>query len=482
MTNLSPAVMSEIPERRSLLAVASGGELFSRSGHPHSERHAALCGGRARRLIVGFRETTQRFLFILFILVSLAGAATAQTVEDCLTCHEDQTLTTGRRGVEISLFIDEKLYRKSVHGEQSCVDCHADLTDSDFPHSDTVAPVDCGTCHDDVVKLYGRSLHGQAVTAGERLAPRCPDCHGAHDIVGPKEPESRVNKFNIPFMCGRCHKEGTEVTRTYDIPQDSILSHYSVSIHGEGLYKKGLTVSAVCTDCHTAHSVLPHTDPASSIHRDNVPKTCQNCHGRIEQVHRQVIKGELWEKEPGKVPICVDCHPPHEIRRVFYDEGLSDEECLACHDRPTLTTVRDGDTVSLVVDTLQILNSIHRKTTCAQCHTGALRGPVRPCATVAERVDCSICHPEVAVMYATSTHGILANRGDPDAPLCIDCHGTHAIKPRRDPKSPTFPSRVPELCGLCHREGSKAAMRYTSTQRNILSNYTESIHGKGLLE
>jgi hypothetical protein len=33
-------------------------------------------------------------------------------------------------------------------------------------------------------------------------------------------------------MCGGCHKEGTPVARMYDIPQDSILTHYSQSIHG----------------------------------------------------------------------------------------------------------------------------------------------------------------------------------------------------------------------------------------------------------
>ena len=45
----------------------------------------------------------------------------------------------------------------------------------------------------------------------------------------------------------------------------NILGNYMDSIHGEGLFKQGLTVTAVCTSCHTAHFVLPHTDPRSSI-------------------------------------------------------------------------------------------------------------------------------------------------------------------------------------------------------------------------
>src|SRR3972149_3840803 len=182
-----------------------------------------------------------------------------------------------------------------------------------------VENADCFTCHTEVSQVYSGSLHGQAVKAGAKLAPRCWDCHGSHDISPVQSPDSKVRRFNVPFVCGRCHKEGTEVTRTYDIPQDSILTHYSVSIHGEGLFKRGLTVTAVCTDCHTSHNVLPHTDPNSSIFRDNVPKTCEKCHGLIEQVHQKVIRGELWEREPNKVPVCVDCHAPHKARKIFYE-------------------------------------------------------------------------------------------------------------------------------------------------------------------
>jgi len=419
-------------------------------------------------------------LTIVLMLASIS--ARSQTNDDCLACHDDRDLTTEREGEDVSLFIDEHIYRKSVHGDFDCVDCHADLSDVELPHEEMVEPVDCAMCHDRIAEVYAGSLHGQAVEAGEKLAPRCWDCHGAHDIIGLQAPDSRAGKFNIPFMCGRCHKEGTEVTRTYEIPQDSILSHYSLSIHGVGLYQQGLTVTAVCSDCHTAHNVLPHTDSRSSIHRENVPRTCQQCHGRIEQVHRKVIRGELWEKEPGKVPVCVDCHPPHEVRKVFYEEGLSNQDCMMCHHRHDLFTVRDGDTVSLWVDTIEVHNSIHRKITCAQCHTGASRSRERSCATITIKVDCSICHSEIVETYATSIHGIQAERGDPEAPLCEDCHGTHGVRGRRDPMSPTFPSRVPGLCGQCHSEGSQAAVRYTSDERQILQNYTMSIHGKGLLE
>ena len=63
-----------------------------------------------------------------------------------------------------------------------------------------------------------------------------------------------------------------------------------------------------------AGHILPHEDEDSSIHRDNVPDMCMSCHGQIEQVHRKVIEGQLWETEPHKIPVCVDCHGIHGIQ------------------------------------------------------------------------------------------------------------------------------------------------------------------------
>jgi nitrate/TMAO reductase-like tetraheme cytochrome c subunit len=58
-------------------------------------------------------------------------------------------------------------------------------------------------------------------------------------------------------------KDLCSVTR--NISQTHILENYSESIHGEGLMKKGLVVTATCASCHTAHEILPHTDSRSSI-------------------------------------------------------------------------------------------------------------------------------------------------------------------------------------------------------------------------
>ena len=130
--------------------------------------------------------------------------------------------------------------------------------------------VDCGACHEAEAKQHAASLHGKAMKRGDSLAPTCASCHGMHDIRAVKDPLSPVSPLKMPFTCGKCHQEGTAVMRQRNIHQDHILENYSESIHGEGLLKKGLIVAANCASCHTAHNILPHTDPASSIARGNI--------------------------------------------------------------------------------------------------------------------------------------------------------------------------------------------------------------------
>ena len=421
-------------------------------------------------------------LFILWLPVFAAapqGNQTPETNDTCLACHSDKTLATKRAGRNVSLFVDGKKFSSSIHGSLSCTACHADLEGKDLPHDTPLAKVNCGTCHTEEGQQHARSLHGKAVARGDALAPRCVDCHGNHDILPVKDPRSAVAPLKVPFVCGRCHREGTPVQLNRQIDQHDILENYSESIHGEGLLKKGLVVAANCASCHTPHSILPHTDPNSSIARRNIAATCTKCHAQIEAVHRKTIKGELWEKEAHVLPACVDCHQPHKVRKVFYTQGMADSDCLRCHSDANL---KASDGRSLFVRAAEVAGSRHLKVACSQCHSEVNASRVRPCETISHKVDCTSCHAEIGQQYQRSTHGQLLAKNDPNAPTCKECHGTHAVLGRLDPKSGSFPTNVPDLCGRCHREGNKAAVRYVGSQHEIVQHYTESIHGKGLLK
>ncbi len=403
------------------------------------------------------------------------GSPTAsERVNDlCAKCHANDLRTVSR----------------SPHGSlvdgrpaATCVDCHRG-------HAVT-APIEpvlqieaCGECHEQVATENRNSLHGRAAVKGDPAAPNCIVCHDHHAIIAHGDPASPTATQNVPLLCGRCHREGTEVTLQHDIDQDRILANFSMSVHGEGLFLRGLTVTAVCTSCHTAHNILDHNNPASSINRANVAATCMKCHTRIEEVHVKVIEGRLWEEEPHKVPSCVECHQPHQIRRRPVTTGeATTQSCLECHGDPALEVERGGEEVSLFVDREIYGLSSHARIACAQCHTEVTPGHgERACATIRSPVDCGICHAEQVDQHDLSRHGELAAAGDTDAPTCATCHeDAHATVNHRLPTSPTYPRNVPELCGSCHAAGAAAALRLAD-DRDIVAGYLDSTHGRGLL-
>ncbi len=434
----------------------------------------------------------------ILMLMNMWVVVEAQENEDCLRCHGIVGLEVKRDDRVLNLHVDSERFEASLHGGLECIDCHTDLEDvEEYPHAKIVTRVDCSACHeedDGPITAFWESTHGRHVNAGDKDAPLCQDCHGSHYILPLSDPNSAVSPFNIPRMCAQCHAEGAEVERTHNIPEEQVFNRYKDSIHGEGLFKQGLIVTAVCTSCHTGHHVLPHTDPKSSIHKDNIVGMCMQCHGLIEEVHRKIIAGQLWEAE-GAVPICVECHSPHEIRKVFYDTNMSNADCLRCHQDRDLVSTEDGR--SLYVEAERHGKSVHGRASvaCAQCHTGASPSDEqRSCSTIEKRVDCSLCHEVHVADYRRGRHGQLHDAGDPNAPYCTDCHGNHFILEHDVPdgasgvlealirESPTFSRNVPELCAKCHREGAPAAVRYFGPADKIIEHYTMSIHGKGLIE
>ncbi len=405
----------------------------------------------------------------LLLLVSVA--AFAQTAGECAGCH-DSGRRTGKREAGLPPAFDAAALKASPHAQIDCASCHPAAA-KETPHPEKLPAVDCGGCHAAEQEQYAASLHGAAARRGNALAPGCKGCHGAHAV-------SRApSAIDVPRLCGRCHSEGSPVQAARHAQEEDVLGHYTDSIHGRGLFERGLTVTAVCTSCHTSHAVLPHTDPRSSIFKANIAKTCTRCHGMIETVHRKVIRGELWEKQPHMIPVCVDCHEPHKVRKVYYPQGMSDRDCLRCHADPGLKAPGGR---ALFVNQDELLRSRHARTACVQCHTGGSPAEVRPCTTITAKVDCSICHAEVVNQYRESTHGQLLAKGSPDAPVCRDCHGAHGIAGKNESASPTFSRNVPALCAKCHRAGKAAAVRYNGRQVNPVEHYTESIHGKGLIE
>jgi len=213
-----------------------------------------------------FKGTAFLHLLILSGLLFVGiMSASAQSNEDCAMCHDDPGLTTLRNGREISRYIPANILEHSVHSYLECISCHADAEVEEFPHPDTLQPVDCGMCHDVAMENFMGGVHGMAFARNDKNAPNCSECHGTHEIISSSDPSSRTYKMNIPVLCGQCHREGAPVARSYNITEHNIIENYSQGIHGRGLFNAGLIVTATCNDCHGNHLILPHTNSRSSI-------------------------------------------------------------------------------------------------------------------------------------------------------------------------------------------------------------------------
>jgi len=437
--------------------------------------------------IFSFIKTMQNMLakismvFVFLMLLGIQNLVAQPTNDDCLACHDDPGLTTEKSGKKVSRYIPANALDHSVHKSVTCASCHTDAAVKDFPHPESLKPVDCGTCHTDEKDQYLRGIHGRAFLANQPYAPTCKECHGSHEILSSQDTKSRTYKMNIPILCGSCHKEGAPVARAYNISEHNILENYSLGIHGQGLYKKGLIVSATCNDCHGNHLILPHTNSSSSISPKNIAATCMKCHARIEDVHTKVINKELWESKPGAIPACTSCHPPHKVEYQNVIANISDKTCLKCHDNEATHKMVDGKAVSLKVNVGDIAVSTHKNITCVKCHSDVTANMSRPCAT-SGKVDCSACHAEESDIYFASGHGQAYFNKKENAPYCTDCHGTHLVKPKTDETSKTYRSSIPALCGECHRTGGKAVQGTNLTEIDALHDYSTSVHGRSLSE
>ncbi len=399
--------------------------------------------------------------------------------ETCMECHSDKSLTTMRGKREISLFVNINIHNKSVHKDQDCINCHEDADVKEFPHKEKLAPVNCGNCHDKEKGDFDSGIHGKVHKAKHLYAPDCSECHGKHNIASVSDPSSPSYRTNVPYLCGKCHREGAPVARIYKINERNIIENYSQSIHGEGLFKKGLTVTATCVDCHGGHKVLPHTDKGSTIHPKNIANTCMQCHSRIEDVHKQIIDNKKWEKNHGEIPACTDCHLPHKIRKESTVLRVSDKACLNCHEDENIGMTVDGKVKSLHINKEDIKSSVHNEVTCVKCHSDVNPLLKRPCQT-ANKVDCSGCHINIAEEYKKSGHGIAKKNMVEGSPDCISCHGSHTIQSHREETSPIYKTNIPSLCGKCHNKDSKVKKVHELSENEVINDYSRSIHGEKL--
>jgi len=148
------------------------------------------------------------------------------------------------------------------------------------------------------------------------------------------------------------------------------------------------------------------------------------------------------------------------------DEGLSKETkaCLKCHDKEgEQKTLDNNEKLSLHVSTKAFEASEHRKTECEDCHSdidakthGKKKKSIesKRSYSLSMKDTCRECHKKPFKTYEDGLHATLVKAGDEKAPLCSDCHKSHAL---RSVKILQPIEATP--CASCHEDIYKAYAR-----------------------
>ena len=227
---------------------------------------------------------------------------------------------------------------------------------------------------------------------------------------------------NLPYLGGA--KFHTEVHAAYD--------H---GFHARAI--QGGHKAATCVDCHTRNgdmtSILPASDPKSTINRSNIAETCGRCHG-----DKSVMQGS----------------------------GISDRPFLSYRESVHARAIARGNASAAV---------------CTDCHKShdilPAADPQSPIARGNIPATCSKCHQSESAEFMQSIHGQAVARGVSRSPVCTDCHGIHNIMPPVDRDSATASNAIAtETCARCH-EGVTLTKEFGVAGERV-SSYKDSYHGR----
>ncbi|HYE40715.1 MAG TPA: cytochrome c3 family protein [Ramlibacter sp.] len=269
---------------------------------------------------------------------------------------------------------------------EDCLGCHEDPDQTfDLPSGEKL-PLYVDK------EVFTKSVHGQN--------NKCTDCH-----VG-KTSDHATGE--LPF------KTRHEASRAYfENCKGCHLDQYTKLLDGIHYAKiaAGSQKVPACGECHGAHDIV-----SAKESRTKVAAKCMTCHPSQAAAYKQSVHGRAVDTNQD-VPVCTDCHRPHEA------------------DDP-----RDGGALSL--RTAQM---------CGRCHSDA---------TLMGKYGVS---PNVVKTYLADFHGMAAqlSQGQKKGPAqrivagCTDCHGIHDIQKADDPSSAVVQANLQKTCARCH-EGATA--------------------------
>ncbi|MDP8222013.1 MAG: cytochrome c3 family protein [Candidatus Lernaella stagnicola] len=378
---------------------------------------------RTRRLI--FALTVLLCLAVTWALADEPASTPKPTTQDCMGCHDGMAAEAGPE--EKAEMLEPNPPEWKVEGPKAGAKrAGVSLTIDLKKMKDAVHGTDCLGCHADITKL-------------------------------------NHNAKLQPVKCGNCH--------------DDYVEAYFSSAHWRAA-KEGNVNSPVCADCHGAHYMVSPSEEGSSVYRENVAKTCGQCHATDKLPgHQRAGALEEWngsihaQRKDGKRvnATCNDCHSSHEVGpfRGSVAKANISRTCGKCHEKSRKDFEAGAHGAALAAGNLS-------SPTCTDCHGAHLVKAVSdPDSQVygykAVRGVCGQCHQaerinsrfalntNVNKTYEDSFHGLALKKGDLRSADCASCHESHLILSSSDPKSSIHPDNLQTTCGKCHPSIGKGA-------------------------
>jgi len=320
---------------------------------------------------------------------------------------------------------------------------------------------DCLTCHGDAGAVREKEktpvFVDEKVFAGSvhgAAGMACTDCHA--DLAAAEFPHAeKLARVD----CSPCH--------------DQQAGDYAKSFHAASHARNPASRAARCVDCHGSHGILPSKDPNAPTSHFKLPGTCLRCHGDpaiYKKAHRlkgndpahfaDSIHGKALLKAGLTVaPNCATCHGYHEIRTPR-DAGSTVNRvrvpatCGACH-AGILSLFEQG------VHGQALKKGNPNAPVCIDCHSAH---EVIATETARWRLDvikeCGTCHESLIHSYRDTYHGQVTELGFTRVATCADCHSAHDIFGKADPRSTVAPARRLATCQKCHPGTSPNFAKY----------------------
>jgi len=254
-------------------------------------------------------------------------------------------------------------------------------------------------------------------------------------------------------VCMGCH-ENREMSLTFKNGEKLSLYVDNHSLLGSAHKNLG------CSGCHGFsagdHPTKQFKDRRSLI--ISISDACKKCHTFKKGIHLRMVNML-------KQVVCADCHGSHAIKPV----KEAGESCFGCHKYGFSLSFKDGGRQSLEIEEEALKSSVHSKLRCADCHFGfsskehpERNFPDKRNFTIVTSETCRRCHFDKYTKTLEGIHFNMLLKGNLKAPVCVDCHGAHAIESGR-------------------KEKIQSARRRQTCHQDIYAIYAQSVHGKALL-